>query len=102
MRKDFIQPNIAKELVGDNDAVVGAVKFLSCEHKDKTLFGGLSNRNMGDISKDDGGWHMAVGTLIFIPCKKFVWDNETHGKCGWSIEDLLRQGLHPKFWKEQK
>ncbi len=95
MRKDFIAPNIAKQLVCDDDAIVGAVKFLSCEHKDKTLFAGVSHGNMGDVSDKD--WNMAVGTLIFVPCKKFKWHK---GMCGWTIEDLIREGLHPRFWKE--
>ena len=93
MRERTITPIIAKELVGDNDALVGAGKLVWCEHKDKTLFGGATK---GNISNLKSNWNMSVGTLIWVPCQFYEWDK---GLCGWSIEDLLRDGLRPEYWK---
>ncbi len=92
MRDRTIPPEIAKQLVGDDNALTGVAKFIWCEHKDKTLFAGITK---GNLTKESN-WNLSVGTLIWVPCQDFVWEN---GLCGWSIEDLLRDGLNPKFWR---
>ena len=94
--KFTIAPEIAKQLVGDDKALVGAAKFIWCEHENKTLFGGITK---GNISQEKSNWNLSVGTLIWVPCKNFTWKN---GLCGWSVEDLLREGLHPRYWQALK
>ena len=92
MRENTISPEIGRQLVGDDDALVSAAKLIRCEHDGKTLFGGLTK---GNLTKDKD-WTLSIGTLIWVPCKDFGWEQDM---CGWTIEDLLRDGLHPKYWK---
>lgn len=94
MSERTISPTIARELVGNDNALVGPAKFLWCEHDNKTLFAGVTS---GNISKEKN-WNMSVGTLIWVPCQDFIWAD---GLCGWEVSDLLRMGLHPKFWRKK-
>ena len=92
MREFTIAPEIARELVGDPNALTAAAKFIWCEHKGKTLFAGLTKGNL----TQEGNWNLSLGTLIWVPCQDFVWAD---GLCGWTVEDLLRSGLHPNNWR---
>ncbi|HEC62441.1 MAG TPA: hypothetical protein ENI27_09370 [bacterium] len=91
-----ISPAIAKMTHGDK-ALCGASRMVFCEHEGKTLFGGIAAPN---ISKEtDGNWHMAVGSLIFVPLKTLVWAQD---ECGWSLEDFITgDGLQAYNWKEK-
>ena len=93
MNDRTISPELARQLIGNDKALVGAAKFIWCERKGKTMFGGVT---LGNISEDNTNWNMSVGTLIWVPCRDFVWNQ---GECGWSIEDLLREGLRPDYWR---
>ena len=86
-------PTIIKEIFGE-DTLVGASKMVFCEHPRQTLFGGHAKPN---ITNTNGEWRMAVGSLIFVPLKTLVWAD---GMCGWSIEDILRDGMEKDLWKE--
>ena len=67
------------------------------EHKGKTLYGGVATPNLTKIK--DGQWHMAAGSLIFVPLKSFI-ANETIQ--GWSLEDLVcNGGLDHNNWTEE-
>ena len=94
--KRTISPSISKMMFGD-DVLAGAAKMVFCEHPKQTLFGGHAKPN---ISKTDGEWHMAVGSLIFVPLKVFEWSHTE--VCGYSIEDLLRDGMKMHYWKEKE
>lgn len=91
-----MSPSLAREMVGTDDALVGAGKMVFTDHTDRCLFGGVLLDKLGAAG---GNWEMVAGTLIFVPMRRFVWDE---GLCGWSIEDLLTDGLEPKFWKPKK
>ena len=94
MRQHTIAPEFARELVGAPDALVGAAKFLWTEHEGKTLFAGVTQGNL----TQEGNWNLSVGTLIWVPCQDFVWAD---GLCGWSVEDLIVSGLHPRNWRSK-
>ena len=94
MRQRTIPSELAKELVGAPDALTGPAKFLWSEHKGKTLFAGITK---GNLTKEPN-WNLSVGTLIWVPCQDYVWHD---GLCGWTIEDLIRDGLHPRYWRSK-
>lgn len=93
MAETTINPIIARMTFGEK-TLCGTSKMVFCEHDGKTLYGGLATPNLTKTKN----WHMAVGSLIFVPLKTFVWAN---GLCGWTIEDLISHGLAQYNWKEQ-
>ena len=97
MANKTISSWLAKEFHGE-ETLSGASKMVFCEQEGKTLFGGVAIPN---ISKEtDGDWHMAVGSLIFVPMKILDW---AEGKCGWGLEDFIAgDGLAGYNWKEKK
>ena len=91
-----IHPKLAKLQFGDN-TLCGASKMVFCEHDKKTLFGGVAVPN---ISKEtDEEWHMAIGSLIFVPLKTYNWKEDMY--CGWTIEDIIHSGLDSEYWEEK-
>ena len=88
MRDTLIPPELAKQLVGGDDAMVGTGRIIHCNHGNKALVGGIVREQLGDASNQD--WVMTVGTMIIIPCRTFRWAN---GQCGWAFEDILTQGM---------
>ena len=96
MRERTISPELARMLVGDDDALVGAGKIVFSEHEGKTLFGGLAKPNISDPSYGD--WKMSVGTLIWVPCEIYIPSNPDG--MGWDLSDIITQGgLEPNYWK---
>jgi hypothetical protein len=95
MTERTITPFIAKMTFGEK-TLCGASKMVFCEHPGRTVFGGIAMPNISSIT--DGNWHMGVGSLIFVPQKILSWKD---GLCGWSIEDLMREGLTVENWKEE-
>jgi hypothetical protein len=87
---------VAKMTFGER-TLCGNSKMVFCEHPGRTLFGGVGMPNISNIA--DGNWHMAIGSLIFVPLRVLSWKK---GICGWKLEDLLREGLVPELWKEPK
>lgn len=86
---------MARMLVGDPDAIVGSAKMIFCDHEDSSIFGGIS---LDLLSKEHKNWEMAVGTLIFVPIKRFISIDDN---CGWSIEDHLAHGMEMRYWEEK-
>lgn len=95
MSKRTINPEIARMTFG-KETLCGTSKMVFCEHDGKTLYGGVAIPNLTKTKH----WNMAVGSLIFVPLKTFVWA-EGDGLCGWSIEDLIEHGLAQENWKEK-
>lgn len=94
MRDTLIPPELAKQLVADDDALVGTGKIIHCNHGNKSLVGGILREQLGDASNQD--WVMSFATMIIIPCRTFRWAN---GQCGWTIEDILTRGMdQERFW----
>ena len=92
----LIPPMLAKQLVNDDDAMCGTGKIVTCNHPNHSLFGGIVREPMGDPKNQN--WLMTVGTVIVVPCKHFVWADNS-GMCGWSIEDILTQGMdQERYW----
>ncbi len=97
MQDRLISPEVAKLLVGNDDALVGTGKIIHCNHGDKSLVGGILREQLGDVTNQD--WELTIGTLIVIPCQTFRW---TDGKCGWTMQDILTQGMDvDRFWAPQ-
>ena len=94
--KRTIPPELARMLVGDDSALVGAGKMAFCEHEGKTLFGGVVRPNISDPSYGD--WEMSVGTLIWVPCDIYVPANPDG--MGWELSDIIQGGFDPKYWTE--
>ncbi len=95
MSEKTIVPYLAKMTYGEH-TLCGASKMVFSEHKGKTLYGGVAIPNIS--LETDEKWHMAVGSLIFVPIKTFVAIKNIEG---WSLEDLVCQdGLEQYNWKE--
>ena len=94
MSEKTINPFLAKMTYGE-ETLCGAAKMVFSEHEGKTLFGGVAVPNVS--SETDGNWHMAAGSLIFVPLQTFVWGE---GMCGWTLEDLVCHGLESHNWKD--
>lgn len=96
MSEKTISSYLAKMTFGEK-TLCGASKMVFAEHEGKTLYGGVAIPNISP--ETDGNWHMAAGSLIFVPLKTFIWAN---GICGWSLEDLITaNGLETYHWKEK-
>jgi hypothetical protein len=80
-----IPPEVARFLVGDQDALVGGAKMVFSSWPDgKTIFGGGALDRWGD-----GKWQMAAGTLIFVPFRFF---RAKPRLTGYRIDQLLVDG----------
>jgi len=99
MRDTTMPPALVQMLIGDPDVLVGAGKMVFCEHEGKTLFGGVVKPNIGN--PEYGGWKMATGTLIWVPCEVYIENKDIFG--GWELSDIITQGgLDPKYWNVEK
>lgn len=97
-----ISPIIARELFGER-TLCGAAKLIFAEHPARaeqpshTVFGGVTIQNISN--ETDGNWHMAIGSLIYVPIKEFIWKA---GNCGNSLEELICDGgLSMDYWREK-
>ena len=108
MTRNPIQPYLAKQLVGDKDALTGHGRIIFCQddEKNSTLLGGRMMGKIGAGVVFDQNWHMAEGTLIFVPYKIFDWSKQHSGKdaiCGWQLQDFFENdGLQQHNWKVVK
>ena len=108
MREQPIPPFMARMLVADEDALTSPARMVFC-HNDETgvtLFGGRAVIGLSDKIKDQE-WHLAEGTMIFVPRKIFDWKRDSQGNdriCGWTLEDLVidRDGLSDYNWEDRK
>ncbi|OEU68465.1 MAG: hypothetical protein BBJ57_07245 [Desulfobacterales bacterium PC51MH44] len=91
-----ILPKIAKGIFGEK-TFCGASKMAFTEHDSQTLFGGIAMPNIS--TESDGNWHMAIGSLIFVPLKVFVDGGRLDG---WTLEDIIvNNGFEQANWKEK-
>ena len=96
----LISPVLAKQLVADDDAMCSTGKIITCNHSDRTIFGGIVREPMGNPKNQN--WMMTIGTVIVVPCRQFVWA-DSEGMCGWKIEDILIGGMdHERYWVPAK
>ena len=100
MTRNPIQPYLAKQLVGDKDALTGQGRIVFCQddEKNSTLLGGRMMGKIGAGVVFDQNWHMAEGTLIFVPYKIFTWADSAI--CGWDLQYFFENdGLQQHHWK---
>lgn len=74
MREQLIPPYLARMLVADEDTLSAPSKIVFHHNNETglTLFGGRAAARLSD-KIDDQEWHLAEGTLIFIPRKICNW-----------------------------
>lgn len=97
MAEVAIRPEIARMMVGCDDAIVGRAKMVYCDHKEQSLFGGVSLDAM--LNREHGTWQMAVGTLIFVPVQILIAGPLVRG-C--RLQDLVTgNGLDMKNWQKR-
>ncbi len=106
MREQLIPPHLARMLVADEDALTSPSKIVFHHNNETglTLFGGRAAVRLSD-KIDDQAWHLAEGTLIFVPRKICNWKSDSQGNdrlCGWTLEDLVIDGLSDYNWEERK
>ena len=100
MTRNPIQPYLAKQLVGDKDALTGQGRIVFCQddEKNSTLLGGRMMGKIGAGVVFDQNWHMAEGTLSFVPYKIFNWADSA--SCGWDLQSFFENdGLQQHNWK---
>jgi len=100
MIKNVTPPWIAKQMVGNENALSGIGKLIFTNSTEGTLFGGIVRPSMSkDITNIDGNeWNMTVGTFIWLPAKYYILKHESKAMC--TLEQLLMGGLNNKEWKE--
>lgn len=88
-------PELVRMALGADDALVGAGKIVFCDHDKNSIYGGVSL----DKLDGSGNWEMAMGTMIFVPIRRFV---ALPSVGGWDLCDILTDGgLHPEHWKDK-
>lgn len=108
MTENPIPAYLAKQLVGDEDALTGVGRIVFCQddEKNSTLLGGRMLGKIGASAINDQEWHMAEGTLIFVPRKIFDWSNQYGGNdviCGWELQGFFENdGFQEHNWKVSK